>query len=437
MGEMEKMDKLSATSIPDTEITTFRPAFRPPLPNNQKKRPTQRPRQPKQVDDAFEVGCISRSVFDYDVDKLTETWCELMYDSYTFYFQVELIDDGFFADDETTEKPGDRETEPTTTTSTTSRTTSTTTTTTTTTTATTTTRRPTTTGIPVLPEYDDSYEDEKEDPTIELTTTLSKSGVTKPTIIQEAFEDEYFDADFSSEEERSNGESDEGVLKHNTKSMTFYHCLFGGYGPSGPMAGVGHVGAVFMNNRRRAPIIAPLPPSFPLGSQGVFTTIYKKTLFACSPGAAIDNPQFFSFFAQGERAFQPGQCYIYKSKNKAWEPFSSPMNSYRGGASLTRMGRFIVASGGNRFPAPLSSIEVLNTRKPERWKTLSKLKLPNPTYDHCTVAVNKTTIFITGGYNQESQAIMIDLARKKYSAMDAMIQPRRKVRLMLQVVITF
>ena len=83
MGEMEKMDKLSATSIPDTEITTFRPAFRPPLPNNQKKRPTQRPRQPKQVDDAFEVGCV-RSVFDYDVDKLTETWCELMYDSYVY-----------------------------------------------------------------------------------------------------------------------------------------------------------------------------------------------------------------------------------------------------------------------------------------------------------------------------------------------------------------
>ena len=103
------------------------------------------------------------------------------------------------------------------------------------------------------------------------------------------------------------------------------------------------------------------------------------------------------------------------------------MNSYRGGASMTRMGRFIVVSGGNRFPAPLSSIEVLNTRKPDRWKTLSKLKLPNPTYDHCTVAINKTSIFVTGGYSQESQAIMIDLAKKKYKAMEPMRQPRRKV----------
>ena len=139
---------------------------------------------------------------------------------------------------------------------------------------------------------------------------MAQSGKSRPTIIQQAFDDEYFDAEDSSSEESS---EEEGLLKHNTKSMTFYHCLFGGYGPSGPVQGVGHVGAVFMHNRR-APIIAPLPPSFPLGSQGAFTTIYKKTLFACSPGAAVDNPQFFSFFAQGERVFQPGQCYMYKSK---------------------------------------------------------------------------------------------------------------------------
>ena len=75
--------------------------------------------------------------------------------------------------------------------------------------------------------------------------------------------------------------------------MTFYHCLFGGYGPNGPMAGVGHVGAAFI--RRRSPIIPALPRSFPLGSQGVQATIFKKTLFVCSPGAAVENAQFFRF----------------------------------------------------------------------------------------------------------------------------------------------
>ena len=106
------------------------------------------------------------------------------------------------------------------------------------------------------------------------------------------------------------------------------------------------------------------------------------------------------------------------------------MNSYRGGASITRMGRFIVVSGGNRFPAPLSSIEVLNTRKPEKWRTLSKLTLPNPTYDHCSVAINKTSMFVTGGFGQESQAIMLDLLNKNYKAEPSMRQPRRKVRLL-------
>ena len=61
--------------------------------------------------------------------------------------------------------------------------------------------------------------------------------------------------------------------------------------PTGPMAGVGHVGAAFI--RRRTPIIPPLPRSFPLGSQGVQATVFKKTVFVCSPGAAVENPQFF------------------------------------------------------------------------------------------------------------------------------------------------
>ena len=83
--------------------------------------------------------------------------------------------------------------------------------------------------------------------------------------------------------------------------MTFYHCLFGGYGPVGPMAGVGHVGAAFI--RRRSPIIPSLPPAFPLGSQGVQATIFKKTIFVCSPGAAVENAQFFRFVKKKQFRF--------------------------------------------------------------------------------------------------------------------------------------
>ena len=271
----------------------------------------------------------------------------------------------------------------------------------------------------------DDYEDE-----VDFMEEAEESEEEFPgatTEAQEAFPDEYFDEVEEVEEDEETSDEDDGILKTNTKKMTFYHCLFGGYGPFGPMNAVGHVGAAFI--RRRRPIIPPLPSSFPLGSQGVQATIFKRTLFVCSPGAAVENAQFFSFFGQGQRAFQAGQCYYYDKENKAWKPFSTPMNSYRGGASITRMGRFIVVSGGNRFPAPLSSIEVLNTRKPEKWRTLSKLTLPNPTYDHCSVAINKTSMFVTGGFGQESQAIMMDLLGKKYQAQEPMRQPRRKVKM--------
>ena len=96
-------------------------------------------------------------------------------------------------------------------------------------------------------------------------------------------------------------EDDDGILKTNTKPMVFYHCLFGGYGPAGPIAAIGHVGAVFIN--RVAPIISPLPPAFPLGTQGIFSTIYKRQVYTCSPGAVPENGQFFSFFGMDPFSF--------------------------------------------------------------------------------------------------------------------------------------
>ena len=76
---------------------------------------------------------------------------------------------------------------------------------------------------------------------------------------------------------------------------------------------------------------------------------------------------------------------------------------------------------------PLSSIEVLSTRNPNRWRTLNRLTLPRPTYDNCIVAVNKTAVVMTGGVGQESQVVMLDLKDKRYFSMAPLKQPRRKV----------
>lgn len=89
----------------------------------------------------------------------------------------------------------------------------------------------------------------------------------------------------------------------------------------------------------------------------------------------------------------------------------------------------MIASGGNRRARSMNSIEVLNTDAPQRWKTLSRLTLPNPTYDHCTVALNKTSLFITGGFGQESQVMVMDLKNKIVIPEEAMIHPRRQVHI--------
>ncbi len=72
---------------------------------------------------------------------------------------------------------------------------------------------------------------------------------------------------------------------------------------------------------------------------------------------------------------------------------------------------------------------MLNTRNPTRWRTLNRLTLPRPTYDHCAVALNKTALMVTGGVGQESQAVIVDLKSKRWESMAPMKQPRRQVRI--------
>ena len=44
-----------------------------------------------------------------------------------------------------------------------------------------------------------------------------------------------------------------------------------------------------------APLLAPFPPSFPLGDEGVFSTLYARSLYVCSPGAASTHDQVIKF----------------------------------------------------------------------------------------------------------------------------------------------
>lgn len=221
---------------------------------------------------------------------------------------------------------------------------------------------------------------------------------------EEAFPDDYFDIEPTGDV---------------AKPVLFIQCLFGGYGPSGPVPQIGVIGPL---DNPVSSAIAPLPPTFPMGHFGIHATIIKHVMFVCSPGTIIENHY-------KQHLTLPGQCFTYKVSQNVWLPLGTPMHSHRLGAAVTHMGRFIVALGGRKYPTPLSSIEVLNTRKPKAWKTLSKLALPHPTYDHCAVAINDTAIFVTGGHGHESQAVIMDFYSKKFAFEEPMHYPRRQVSL--------
>ncbi len=175
----------------------------------------------------------------------------------------------------------------------------------------------------------------------------------------------------------------------------------GGYGPRGPLSGVGHLlpTTPTLSRTPRRVLVPSLPTEFPLGDEGMFSAVMGPTLFACSPGATIASERVFSPFFRFDpfglrttttaASLQSGRCFSYSTALSAWQPFGGIMNTFRGGGTVTRMGRFLVVTGGRRFPSALGSIEVLNTRNPRRWVTLNRLALPRATFDHCVVAVNK------------------------------------------------
>jgi len=88
----------------------------------------------------------------------------------------------------------------------------------------------------------------------------------------------------------------------------------------------------------------------------MFSSIMSGRLFACSPGVAslvTTRPTgFFNFrsVVTSRAQVQSGACYVYNPRTLTWQAYGSPMNTFRGGATITRMGRFIVAMGKREIP---------------------------------------------------------------------------------------
>ena len=89
----------------------------------------------------------------------------------------------------------------------------------------------------------------------------------------------------------------------------------------------------------------------------------------------------------------------------------------RKGATITKLGRYLLATGGVKEKKPLKTIEAFDPKRPEKgWKRLEKLEMPAAVSEHCTVTVDGRKgkeVVITGGRKRETRALRLDVKSQR------------------------
>lgn len=90
---------------------------------------------------------------------------------------------------------------------------------------------------------------------------------------------------------------------------------------------------------------------------------------------------------------------------------------FRKGATITKLGRYLLATGGVVKKKQLNSIEVFDPKNPKKgWKKLEKLQMPVSVSDHCTVTLDTTRgkqVVITGGRGREKRTLKLDVKTER------------------------
>ena len=87
--------------------------------------------------------------------------------------------------------------------------------------------------------------------------------------------------------------------------------------------------------------------------------------------------------------------------SNSWRGSGGSLASYRRGSSLARLGPFLLSLGGHRKSRSYRSVEVLDSRRPERgWRKSASLALPVGVSEHCSVVLagnQGREVIVTGG----------------------------------------
>lgn len=216
------------------------------------------------------------------------------------------------------------------------------------------------------------------------------------------------------------------TLRNNNSSaggptVVFYFCLMGGMNEAGPVGlvdilNIGLHGKVADGGSPISAMPAALTSAATAGeSSAAFT---GSGVTACGTGFTLLTPYGYSYV--------PGSCYDYSFAKASWNETgpSSRLASYRKGATITRVGKVLLAAGGRHGRRSLRSIEVYDIRRPDRgWRRTGRMAMPAAVSEHCTVAVLTTgrkkdggggsEVIVTGGQGRENRAMKLDLTLNK------------------------
>jgi len=207
---------------------------------------------------------------------------------------------------------------------------------------------------------------------------------------------------------------------NRNSSVLLVFLLIGGLNPDGSVINIIDLLNTGLGNSVFSLSIPPLPSAVTEGGE-TSAAYTDKSITTCGRGVRSLTPYGFTF--------TPGSCYAYDIQQQKWGKRGGKMNSYRKGASVTKLGRYLLASGGYRQKRSISTMEVYDPEKPKAgWKSLGRLQLPTGVSEHCTVVMrgrNGKEVVITGGRGKRNRAMKLNMKTRKWYSLNEMNRGRQ------------
>jgi len=224
------------------------------------------------------------------------------------------------------------------------------------------------------------------------------------------------------------------VTPSTQPTYIFYFCAVGGFNTAGSVAAIDMLNlgqTAGLLGQTQALVIPPLPSPVTRGTGEVMASYTGSSLLTCSPGYTVLTPYGFQYL--------PGTCFDYNlagalSNQVAgannWQNRGGKMQAYRQGASIIRLGRYMLAIGGHREKRRLRSIEAFDPKRPRKgWRRVPRMSMPTSATEHCAVTVKGDQgkeILIIGGKGRENRVLKYGVKANRWYSLNRLTEGRRK-----------